>query len=42
MSIFDLIANFGGIFGLFLGFSIISFLELLYWLTAKLAWNYSR
>ena len=42
MSIFNLIANFGGIFGLFLGFSIVSFLEILYWTTVGLASNCAR
>lgn len=29
----------GGLFGLMLGFSLVSFLEILYWLTARLARN---
>ena len=42
MSIFNLIANFGGIFGLFLGFSIVSFLEILYWMTFGVSINCAR
>ena len=29
----------GGLFGLMLGFSLVSFIELAYWLTARLASN---
>ena len=30
----DFVASLGGLFGLCLGFSIISFLEIIYWLLA--------
>ena len=33
----DFAASLGGIFGLCLGFSIISFLEIIYWTLARLA-----
>ena len=39
MTFLDLIAGFGGLFGLFLGFSLVSFLELLYWATVRLVRN---
>ena len=42
MTYLDLIAGLGGMFGLFLGFSIISFLEILYWVTARLLRNITR
>ena len=29
----------GGLFGLMLGFSLVSFIEILYWLTGRLARN---
>ena len=32
MSTVDFVASLGGLFGLCLGFSIISFLEIIYWL----------
>ena len=31
MTIIDFISSLGGVFGLFLGFSLISFVEILYW-----------
>ena len=34
MGLVDFIASLGGLFGLCLGFSIISFLEIIYWLLA--------
>ena len=42
MTFLDLIAGFGGLFGLFLGFSVVSFLELLYWATFRLIRNSAR
>ena len=35
----EFVSSLGGLFGLFLGFSIISFLEILYWTTIQLARN---
>ena len=32
MSLVDYISSVGGLFGLFLGFSLLSFLEIVYWL----------
>jgi hypothetical protein len=32
----DFIASLGGLFGLCLGFSIISFLEIIYWILASI------
>ena len=31
----DFIASLGGLFGLFLGFSIVSFVEIVYWIVVK-------
>ena len=31
----DFIASLGGLFGLFLGFSIVSFVEIFYWLSVR-------
>ena len=31
----DFIASLGGLFGLFLGFSIVSFVEIFYWLLVR-------
>ena len=31
MTIIDFISSLGGVFGLFLGFSLISFVEIIYW-----------
>ena len=31
----DFIASLGGLFGLFLGFSIVSFVEIFYWLVVR-------
>ena len=39
MSPVDFIASVGGLFGLCLGFSFISFVELLYWLIIKTVKN---
>ena len=41
MTFLDLIAGFGGLFGLFLGFSVVSFMELFYWATIRLFRNSS-
>ena len=35
----EFVSSLGGLFGLFLGFSIISFLEIIYWATVQLARN---
>ena len=39
MTIFDFIANLGGLFGLCLGFSIVSFCEIVFWFTIGLCRN---
>ena len=39
MSLEDYISSVGGLFGLFLGCSLLSFLELVYWLGLKLIRN---
>ena len=31
----DFIASLGGLFGLFLGFSIVSFVEIVYWIVVR-------
>ena len=31
----DFIASLGGLFGLFLGFSIVSFVEIIYWMVVR-------
>ena len=31
----DFIASLGGLFGLFLGFSIVSFVEIIYWIVVR-------
>ena len=31
----DFIASLGGLFGLFLGFSIVSFVEIIYWVVVR-------
>ena len=35
-SVFTFISNVGGVFGLFLGFSLISFAEIFYWFLVKI------
>ncbi|KAJ8928639.1 hypothetical protein NQ314_018775 [Rhamnusium bicolor] len=35
----DFLANFGGLLGLFTGFSILSFMEAIYFLTVRLCCN---
>ena len=42
MTLVDFISNLGGCFGLCLGFSIISFVELLYWFTIVLCDNVTK
>ena len=43
MTEIDFISALGGVFGLFLGFSLISFVEIIYWfcvvLTRRLIWG---
>ena len=39
MSLVDYISSVGGLFGLFLGFSLLSFLEIVYWLGLNLIRN---
>ena len=39
MGIIDLISQLGGLFGLCLGFSFISFIEIFYWITIRLCRN---
>ena len=38
----ELVASLGGIFGLFLGFGIVSFIEILYWVVVKASRNMLR
>ena len=38
----DFVASLGGLFGLCLGFSIISFVEILYWFTIVLCRNVAK
>ena len=37
MTSLDFIQNFGGVCGLFLGFSLLSFVEIIYWFIVVLA-----
>ena len=39
MTFFDFVAMIGGTFGLCLGFSLVSFVEMLYWLAIKMPRN---
>ena len=39
MTVIDFISSMGGLFGLCLGFSLISFFEILYWFIIRLARN---
>ena len=39
MTPFDVLSSVGGILGLFMGFSILSGIELIYWFTVGLAEN---
>ena len=41
MELIDLICQFGGIFGLCLGFSMVSLFELFYWISIRLCRNIS-
>ena len=36
MTFFDFVAMIGGTFGLCLGFSLVSFVEIIYWLAIKI------
>ena len=38
----DFIASLGGLFGLFLGFSIVSFIEIFYWIVIRMSRNTLR
>tara|TARA_A100001015_G_C14956626_1_gene699063 strand:- start:913 stop:1173 length:261 start_codon:yes stop_codon:yes gene_type:complete len=38
----DFIASLGGLFGLCLGFSVISFIEILYWVVVRMSRNILR
>ena len=40
MTWLDFISSFGGICGLFLGISLVSFVELLYWFSVRLCKNF--
>jgi amiloride-sensitive sodium channel len=42
MTIFGFVANLGGLFGLCLGFSIVSFIEILYWFSIGLCRNITK
>ena len=42
MTLVDFISNLGGCFGLCLGFSIISFVEIVYWFTIVLCHNVAK
>ena len=42
MTEYDFISNWGGFFGLFLGFSIISFFEIIYWFVWKIPLGFGR
>ena len=35
----EFVSSLGGLFGLFLGFSVVSFLEIVYWATARMGRN---
>ena len=37
MTIIDFISSLGGLFGLFLGFSLMSFVEIIYWFGVVMA-----
>ena len=36
----EFVSSLGGLFGLFLGFSVISFLEIVYWATVRMCRNF--
>jgi len=42
MRLIDFVSQIGGLFGLCLGFSIISFIELFYWISIRLSRNFVR
>ena len=42
MTTIDFIAILGGLFGLCLGFSFLSFIEIIYWMVFKLSQNLRR
>ena len=42
MSLVDYISSVGGLFGLFLGFSLLSFMEIFYWLGLNFIRNVYR
>ena len=35
----EFVSSLGGLFGLFLGFSVVSFLEIIYWVTVRICRN---
>ena len=35
----EFVSSLGGLFGLFLGFSVVSFLEIIYWATVRISRN---
>ena len=35
----EFVSSLGGLFGLFLGFSVVSFLEIVYWATVRMGRN---
>ena len=35
----EFVSSLGGLFGLFLGFSVVSFLEIIYWATVRIFRN---
>ena len=42
MTVIDFISSVGGLFGLCLGFSLISFFEIVYWFVIRLGRNMAR
>ena len=42
MTIFDFIANLGGLMGLCLGFSVISFFEIAFWFSIGICHNIAK
>ena len=42
MTLFDFIASLGGLFGLCLGFSIVSFFEIIFWFSIALCNNIKK
>ena len=36
----EFVSSLGGLFGLFLGFSIVSFVEIIYWATVRMCRNF--